>query len=152
MSQSDSSYPHLVVAVVCERDGRYLMIEEESDGAICFNQPAGHVEIGESLIEAAVRECREESGHHFTAEAICGIYQWRNQQNGIDYLRFVLCGQASQPPKPLALDSAIIACHWLTYEEIVARRAALRSPMVLAAIDDWRGGQRYPLSLVRPLE
>ena len=134
------------VAAIIERDGRYLVVEE-TDGVHpehVFNQPAGHVDPGETMLEAVVRETLEETGLHFTPQAFLGVYHLK-AKNGRDYLRSAFIGTVPEGQEPAPRDSVILACHWLTREEINARP---RSSVVVACIDDYLAGTRYPLSLV----
>ncbi len=141
--------PHATVAAVVERDGRYLCIEERIRGRILLNQPAGHLEPGESVMEAAVREAREESGHTIELEALIGIYQWRSPGSGKHFLRFAFAGKSLAYDPDLELDEGIIRAIWLTPDEVRAREADLRSPMVLAGIEAHASGVRAPLDLVK---
>src|SRR5512139_1109885 len=100
--------PHVTVAAVVERDGRFLVVEENVEGHIVFNQPAGHVEQGESLLEAVERETVEESGRTFTPEALIGLYSWTNAGNDITYLRFAFTGGVSERDPARKLDEGII--------------------------------------------
>lgn len=143
--------PHLTVAAVIERDGRYLMVEEISDGQQVFNQPAGHVEEHEKLLDAVRREVMEETGRDFEPEAICGIYRWHNPHNQVTYLRISYSGRCSERLPGSELDRDILATHWLDYAQLQAHQAQLRSPLVLRGIDDYLTGQRLPLDLVDEL-
>lgn len=139
--------PHITVAAVIERDGRFLLVEEEADGRRVFNNPAGHLEEGESLYAAVVREVLEETALHFKPSALIGIYQWRNPANKESFVRATFYG----PPGPEAgtqLDADILALHWLTLDEVRALGSQLRSPLVLKSLEDYRDGIRYPLSVL----
>ena len=140
--------PHVTVAAVVERDGRFLLVEEETDDGIRFNQPAGHLECGESLSEAAVREALEETAYGFVPECLVGIYNWRHPQRDLSYLRFAFGGYVIAHDTQRALDAGILAAHWLTLDEIRARQAQHRSPLVMRCIDDWLAGKRYALDLL----
>lgn len=144
--------PHLTVAAIVERDGYFLMVEEDSEGRRVFNQPAGHVEDGEALLAAVQRETLEETTRHFTAQAITGLYRWRNPLNQATYLRVAFCGSCSEVDDGAALDRDIIASHWLSREELWQRESELRSPLVLRCIDDYLAGQRLPLDLFTELK
>ncbi|RKZ85820.1 MAG: NUDIX hydrolase [Candidatus Parabeggiatoa sp. nov. 1] len=139
--------PHLTVAAIIEYEQRFLLIEEQSDGLTVFNQPAGHWDKGETLIEAVARETLEESAWHFKAQAIVGIYQYTSPANQITYLRVCFCGQHHRHELDRTLDTGILRTVWLTRES-VANLSNLRSPMVLRCIDDYLAGIRYPLSLI----
>lgn len=143
--------PHLTVAAIIERHGRFLVVEEESEGRRVINQPAGHVEENESLCDAVVRETLEESGRHFQPEAITGVYRWRSPLNGVTYLRIAFCGSCGERDSEAKLDSGIIATHWLDAASL-QHSSRLRSPLVLHCIHDYLAGQRYPLDLIDELK
>jgi len=138
--------PHITVAAVAERDGRFLVVEEEADGAVVFNQPAGHLEPGETLIDAVVREVLEETAWEFEPEGLLGVYLYPTPT--VDYLRFCFAGRATVHHPDRALDRGILRAPWLTREEIAAT-GRMRSPLVLQCIDDYLAGHRYPADLVR---
>lgn len=144
--------PSVTVAAVIERDGRFLMVEEHSAGGLRINQPAGHLEPGESLIAAAVREALEESAHVFSPTALVGTYLSRNVSSSrggmsVTYLRFAFAGTVGeQLQRPL--DDGIVRTLWMTREELAASAARHRSPLVLRCVDDYLRGQRAPLELV----
>lgn len=138
--------PNVTVAAIVERDGKFLLVEERISGEIIYNQPAGHLEQGESLIDATVREVLEETACRFTPEALVGFYRWKNPHSGVTYLRACLTGPCSEPEPGRALDEGIIAARWFTREE--ASKLPTRSPMVLRCIDDYLAGARHPLSLL----
>jgi ADP-ribose pyrophosphatase YjhB (NUDIX family) len=137
--------PRVTVAAVIQRENRFLLVEEEVNGHAVFNQPAGHLEAGESLVEAAVRETLEETAWRFIPSAITGVYRWPHPDNGITFLRFCFTGTVSDHDPARPLDAGILGCHWLTREELLTRPQ--RSPMVLRCVDDYLAGRRYPLSL-----
>jgi len=134
----------VTVAAVIEREGRFLLVEERCAGRLVLNQPAGHLEHGESLLAAVAREVREESGHSFTPTHIVGFYLWRSE-GGTTFLRAAFCGTAEPPAAPATLDDGIVGLHWLSREQILKRSAHLRSPTVLRCLDDYLAGHRYPL-------
>lgn len=140
--------PNVTVAAVLERDGRFLLVEEETEDGIRYNQPAGHLECGEALVDAAVREALEETAHHFVPEALVGIYSWRHPQRDVTYLRFAFAGALTGHEPGRALDAGIRAARWLTLDEIRALAPQHRSPLVLRCIEDWLAGKRYPLDAV----
>ena len=139
--------PHITVAAVIERDGRFLLVEEQSGGRTVYNQPAGHLESGENLVEAVIRETREETAWHFQPLALSGIYQWTNPENQIGYLRFCFTGTCHDHDPDQSLDTGIIRTWWLTRDDIMARAHQHRSPLVMRCIDDYHAGKRYPLEL-----
>ena len=140
--------PHVTVAAVIEREGRFLVVEESVEGRLVFNQPAGHVEAGESLLEAVSRETLEESGRTFTPEALIGVYSWTNPGNDITYLRFAFTGNVSERDATRKLDEGIIDTLWMSRDELLAQSTKLRSPMVMRAIDDYLAGRRFHLDLL----
>lgn len=144
--------PNVVVAAIVERDGRFLLVEEDADGAHVINQPAGHLDEGETLLDAVVRETLEETAWHFKPEALIGIYRWPRPNRGITYLRFAFTGRLTSHDPNRALDRGIIRTLWLTADEVRRERARHRSPQVERCIDDYRAGHRYPLSLLREFE
>lgn len=142
--------PHVTVAAVIERDGRYLMVEETIDGQLRLNQPAGHLEEDETPLQAVIREVREETGHHFEPRGLVGIYLWR-QPEGRTFLRLTFHGPAMEPAEPAALDPDIERALWLTPEDIRAREDQWRSPMVGRCLEDRLSGRSFPLELLRDM-
>jgi 8-oxo-dGTP pyrophosphatase MutT (NUDIX family) len=141
----------VTVAAIVERDGRFLMVEERAATGLVLNQPAGHLEQGESLVTAVVRETIEETGHHFEPSHIVGFYLWRSE-SGTTYLRVVFCGTAEPSADVAPLDDEIVAVHWLTRSQLLSKQRHLRSPMVLRGIDDYLSGRRYPLNCLTYLD
>jgi 8-oxo-dGTP pyrophosphatase MutT (NUDIX family) len=141
--------PNVTVAAVIERDGKFLLVEEETDGGVRFNQPAGHLDPDESLVEACVRETLEETAWHFTPTALVGIYQWPRPQGDATYLRFAFTGQLGEHETGRALDTGILQALWLTQEEIRAMQERHRSPLVQQCIADYLAGRRFPLDLIK---
>lgn len=140
--------PNVTVAAVIEKEGRFLLVEEETDDGLRFNQPAGHLECGEALVDAVAREALEESGHHFQPQSLVGIYSWRNEARNVTYLRFAFAGEVTGFDPERKLDEGIVAARWLTLDEVRANADRHRSPLVLQCIEDWLGGKRYPLELL----
>ena len=136
--------PDVTVAAVIERSGRFLLVEERIRGRLVLNQPAGHLEDGESLLEAVVRETLEETAWHFTPESLLGIYQWRSPR-GHSTLRFAFTGSVQGHDAARPLDPPVVATHWFARTDIAQRAAQLRTPLVLRCIDDWLAGRRLPL-------
>lgn len=143
--------PDLTVAAIVERDGQFLLVEERAGNAMVFNQPAGHVERGEELIAAVIREALEETAWSFRPEALTGIYLWEQPEKQKSFLRFAFCGQVTTHDPLRRLDRGIARAVWLDRSEIAARTPRLRSPMVLKCIDDYLEGRRYPLSIVQTM-
>lgn len=140
--------PSVTVAAVVERDGRFLMVEERVAGRLVLNQPAGHLEAGESLVEAVVREALEETARPFRPAAIVGVYLWHGAGERPAFLRVAFCGEAGAPEPGRGLDPAIAGCRWLSRDELLARSGSLRSPLVLRCVDDYLAGARHPLDLL----
>jgi 8-oxo-dGTP pyrophosphatase MutT (NUDIX family) len=137
----------ITVAAIIERQGRFLMVEE-TDGVNperVFNQPAGHVEPGESALAAVVRETFEETGLAFEPQHLIGLYHLQ-ARNGLDYLRICFSGAVPEDAVPAPRDPQILACHWLTREGIA--QAGPRSSIVLQCLDDYVSGRRLPLEAV----
>src|SRR5580658_2596044 len=147
-----SRTPEITVAAVAETEGRFLVVEERINRRLVFNQPAGHVERGENLLEAVVRETREETAWRFTSEAFLGAYLWRHPRTGRASLRFAFIGSVTDHDASQPLDHGILRTHWLTRDQLVARAARLRSPLVLRCIDDYLAGQRRPLDGIGHLD
>lgn len=140
--------PHATVAAIVERQDKFLLVEERSRGQLVINQPAGHLEPGESLLQAVVRETLEETAWHFQPEALTGIYHWRNPDTGNTFLRACFCGAAVAHEAERALDEGIVRALWLDRAQLLARGEQLRSPMVMQCIDDYLAGKRYPLDVL----
>lgn len=144
--------PGVTVAAVVERDGRFLLVEERTDEGLRLNQPAGHLDPGESLAQAVVREALEETAHHVEPAACVGVYmsRYRNEAQGADatYLRFAFACRLVGFDPGRVLDEGIVRALWLTPGEIRARGAAHRSPVVMRTVDDYLAGRRYPLELI----
>jgi len=142
---------HVTVAAVIEIDGRFLLVEELQNGEIVLNQPAGHLEEGETLLAAAMRETHEETAYDFTPEFIVGVYVYRSTDNDITYLRVCFGGRCGTHYPDQPLDPAISAAIWLDRASLVARTGEHRGPLVLQCIDDFLAGQSYPMSLLHHL-
>jgi 8-oxo-dGTP pyrophosphatase MutT (NUDIX family) len=143
--------PHATVAAIVEQNGKFLLVEEVTDRGNRFNQPAGHLEDNESLLEAVVRETLEETAYTFEPTALLGIYHWKHEHNATTYLRFAYIGNVTAHQAELKLDEGIIRAVWMTADEIRANAGLVRSPQVLICIEDYLNGQRYPLSVVTHL-
>jgi ADP-ribose pyrophosphatase YjhB (NUDIX family) len=142
--------PSITVAAVIERGGRFLLVEEEDEGRIVFNQPAGHLEQHESLVEGCRREVLEESGWHFRPSDLVGIYRWSRpgpaSGASVTYVRFTFCGELGEHEPGRKLDAGIVRALWLDADEIRASRERHRSPLVLRCVEDYLAGRRYPLA------
>ncbi len=139
--------PHATVATIVEQNGRYLLVEEVVDGKTVLNQPAGHIEKDESILEAALRETLEETGWKVALTDLVGVYNY-TAPNGVTYFRFSFAANAVEQVPNAKLDTGIIGPQWLTLEELEARRPQWRSPMVKRCIEDFAAGKRYPLELI----
>ena len=143
--------PRVTVAAVIERQGRFLLIEEETSEGLRLNNPAGHLDPGESPAEGCAREALEETAHHFTPTALIGVYLSRRQRNGgedVTYIRLAFCGELGELEAERALDTGIVRTLWMTEKEIRASADRHRSPLLLRCLDDYLAGRRYPLDLV----
>jgi len=138
--------PSVTVAAVIERDGKFLFVEELVDGRRVINQPAGHLDPGESLAAACAREVLEETAHRFEPTGLIGVYRWYYEPKDVTFLRFcfrgTLLGEENRP-----LDKEIIRLLWLTPDEVKASAAA-RSPLVYRCVQDYLAGRNYPLDLL----
>lgn len=141
--------PNVTVASLLEREGRFLVVEERTHDGLRFNQPAGHVEPGESLLEAAVRETLEETAHVFAPEFLVGIYQWTVPGSDLTYLRFAFGGRDGGARADRELDEGIVRALWLTPDELRECRERHRSPLVMQCVEDWVAGRRHALDLIR---
>ncbi len=143
--------PDVTVAAVVEQDGRFLFVEERVRGQLVLNQPAGHLEAGESLIDAVCRETLEESAWDIEATYLIGIYQWTSPRDGVAFMRFAFAARAlRRHARPL--DQGIERAIWLTAEELIQHAVPLRSPLVEACVRDYRAGQRHSFELLRNLD
>ncbi len=143
--------PSVTVAAIIERDGRFLLVEEQTSDGICFNQPAGHLDPGESLEQAVTRETMEEAAHDFMPTALVGVYMSRylSSRTGLEvtYLRFAFAGEVGKSyDQPL--DEGILRAVWMDYDELVDSQYKHRSPLVMQCVDDYLAGKRAPLSLL----
>jgi 8-oxo-dGTP pyrophosphatase MutT (NUDIX family) len=142
--------PNVTVAAVIERDGRFLLVEEETPDGVRLNQPAGHLERGETIIAGCTREALEETAHRFTPTALLGVYmsRYKSRRAGteITYLRFALTGTVGEREEGRRLDRGILGTTWLTAGELRERSVEHRSPLVMQCVDDYLAGRRLPLS------
>ena len=140
--------PHTTVAAIIERDNKFLMVEELIQGVQVINQPAGHLEPDESLVEAVIRETQEETAWSFIPEAITGIYLWKHPDNGESFLRVAFFGSCNNHKTSQPLDDGIQAAVWKTRNELMQQQDKLRSPMVIKCIDDYLAGKQFPIDLL----
>jgi len=138
--------PSVTVAAVIERDGRFLLVEELQEGRRVLNQPAGHLDPGETLVAACAREVMEETAHRFEPGELVGIYRWYYAPADVTFLRFCFSGRilgVTGTP----LDKEILELHWLSPRELKDRTRQHRSPLVQQCVDDYLAGRRFPLDL-----
>jgi 8-oxo-dGTP pyrophosphatase MutT (NUDIX family) len=144
--------PNVTVAAVLEKDGKFLLVEEETAQGVLFNQPAGHLELGESLIFAVKRETLEEAACEFEPQHLLGIYRWHSRTSDTTYLRFAFTGRLLAHHPGRKLDEGILRAVWMTPEEIRATSARHRSPLILRCVEDYLAGKRYPLDIITHYE
>ncbi|MGH7803960.1 MAG: NUDIX hydrolase [Candidatus Binatia bacterium] len=143
--------PHVTVAAVVEREGRFLLVDEETDQGRLYNQPAGHWDPGETLLEAVVRETREETGLRFTPRSLVAIHHWHDPSNDFTYLRFSFAGDVEGDESARSVEPSIYGLVWMTVDEIRAANDRMRGPQVLACVENHLGGRRVPLDLIERL-
>ncbi len=146
--------PNATVAAIIEQDGRFLLVEEETPDGLRLNNPAGHLDCGESLVAACVRETLEETAYDFTPTTLLGVYmsrQLHSVEGDITYMRFAFCGELGAFHPERHLDTGIVRTVWMTADEIRASTARHRSPVVLQCMEDYLQGISYPLSLIHQL-
>jgi ADP-ribose pyrophosphatase YjhB (NUDIX family) len=144
--------PHITVAAVIERDNKFLLVKEMVEGIAVLNQPAGHWEAGETLVEAAQRETLEETGWEFYPTALVGIYRWQHPRKDETFLRFTFCGSCSDNQISTDLDDGILEANWLRADEILALPdIKLRSTMVIESLNDYLAGKRYDIDMLRDI-
>ena len=143
--------PNTTVAAIIEQNGKFLLVEEQTERGNRYNQPAGHLEDGETLIQAVIRETMEESAYEFMPAALLGIYHWKHDLNDTTYLRFAFIGKAGKHYPMQELDDGIVQAVWMDIDEIRDKANLMRSPQVLTCIEDYLAGKRYPLQVVTHL-
>jgi 8-oxo-dGTP pyrophosphatase MutT (NUDIX family) len=143
--------PHATVAAIVEDNGKFLLVEETTDRGNRFNQPAGHLEDNETLLEAVVRETLEETAYAFEPTALLGVYHWKHEHNDTTYLRFAFIGKVSGHQPQLPLDDGIIRAVWMSAEDMREQAMLMRSPQVLTCVEDYLSGQQFPLSVLTHL-
>ena len=149
MIEQAAPRPAVTVAAVVERDGRFLLVRERTRRGLRLNQPAGHLESGESLPDGAARETLEEAAWRVEPYALVGIYRWQAPDNGATFVRFAYAAKLVSHEAGRKLDADVVDALWLGYDEIVARMDEHRSPLVLRCIDDFRAGSHWPLHAVQ---
>ena len=145
--------PNVTVAAIIEHDNKFLLVEEYADDetVTVFNQPAGHLEKGESIIDAVIRETLEETAWHFRPSALVGVYRWPHPTKDLTYLRFAFAGEITKHEPDRQLDDGIVATTWKSHDEMLALGPRLRSPQVVQGIDDYLAGQRVSLDIFKDL-
>jgi 8-oxo-dGTP pyrophosphatase MutT (NUDIX family) len=144
--------PEVTVAAIVELDKRFLVVEERISGRLVLNQPAGHLEDRETLVEAVIRETREETAWRFHPEALVGTYLWRSPDTGRSFLRFAFCGRVDDHRPRQPLDLGIVRALFASHEQLLAQSSRLRSPLVLHCLQDYLLGKRQPLDSVACLD
>jgi 8-oxo-dGTP pyrophosphatase MutT (NUDIX family) len=140
--------PEVTVAAIVELDRRFLIVEERIANRLVLNQPAGHLEDRETLLEAVVRETREETAWRFRPESLIGTYLWRSPVDGRSFLRFAFCGTVDDHRPQQPLDKGIVRALWMSHEQLLAQSARLRSPLVMTCLQDFLLGKRQALDSV----
>lgn len=140
--------PHVTVATVVEHEGKYLLIEETSNKGLVFNQPAGHLDPNETLQQAAVRETLEESGWEIELQGVIGAALYTSPHNQVTYHRTTFYAKALSYDPERPLDQGIVRAVWMTYEEMCANAAKMRSELVISSVQQYRNGHRYPLEII----
>jgi len=143
--------PNVTVAAIIEKDGKFLLVEEETADGVMFNQPAGHLENGETLLDGVKRETWEETAHRFEPTGLLGVYHWKHPKKDITYLRFAFTGNDLGHDPAQQLDEGILRAVWMTPDEVRATQDRHRSPQVLTCIELYLAGQRFPLSVLTHL-
>ncbi|UCH47266.1 MAG: NUDIX hydrolase [Betaproteobacteria bacterium] len=137
--------PNVTVAAVVERDGRFLLVEEETSNGLQLNQPAGHLEADETIVAAVQREVLEETAYDFLPEQVTGIYRWTKPGSDLTYLRFTFSGRLGRHHPDRLLDEGIVQALWMSREEVLGSVARHRSPLVVRCMEDYLSGKRYAI-------
>lgn len=144
--------PNVTVAAIIEQNGKFLLVEEQTPDGLRLNNPAGHLDPGETLMQGCAREALEETTHRFQPTALLGVYLSRVQHaatsEDITYVRFAFCGELGDVQAGRTLDAGIVRTLWLSLDELRASSERHRSPLVLRCAQDYLAGQRFPLSLI----
>ncbi|MDX1489951.1 MAG: NUDIX hydrolase [Pseudohongiellaceae bacterium] len=145
-------HPHQTVATIVEKDNKFLLVEELIDGETVINQPAGHLEQNESLIDAAIRETFEETAWKVRPCALLGVYKYTAPSNQVTYIRTCFIAEAIEHIPSSPLDQGIIRAIWLSEQELEQRQAQLRSPLVLSVIKDYLAGKQCSLEFIQDFD
>lgn len=140
--------PDVTVAAIINKNDKYLLVEEQTKNGVLFNQPAGHLEPNESIIQGAIRETLEETGYSFTPQWLLGVYRWHSQTIDTTYLRFAFLGTAICHDHARKLDKGILRATWLSINEIYKLADRHRSPLVIKCIEDHLSGKKYPIEIL----
>ncbi len=143
--------PNATVAAIIEQNGKFLLVEEETDRGNRYNQPAGHLEDGETLLQAVIRETMEESAYEFMPDALLGVYHWKHDHNDTTYLRFAFIGKVGMHYPMQELDAGIVQAVWMSIDEIRDKAGLMRSEQVLSCVEDYLAGKSYPLEVITNL-
>jgi 8-oxo-dGTP pyrophosphatase MutT (NUDIX family) len=143
--------PNATVAAIVEKEGKFLLVEETTSRGNRFNQPAGHLEDNETIINAVIRETLEETAYDFCPSALLGIYHWKHDHNHTTYLRFAFIGSVGKHYAEQRLDDGIIRAVWMSIDEIREKKALMRSDQVLTCFEDYLAGKHYPLETITHL-
>lgn len=143
--------PNTTVAAIIEQNGQFLLVEETTDRGNRYNQPAGHLEDNETLIQAVIRETLEEAAYDFTPTALLGVYMWKHPHNNTTYLRFAFIGKAGVHYPMQELDEGIVRAVWMGIEEIRDKKNLMRSPQVLTCFEDYLAGKRCAMDVITNL-
>jgi 8-oxo-dGTP pyrophosphatase MutT (NUDIX family) len=144
--------PEVTVAAVVSHDRKFLLVEELIEGRLVLNQPAGHLEVEETLLAAVIRETREETAWRFSPDALVGAYLWHGAREARSFLRFAFSGDVDDHRPEQPLDQGIVRAVWLSPEEMLVQRERLRSPLVMRCVEDYLVGNRQPLDPVAYLD
>ncbi|MFW5439140.1 MAG: NUDIX hydrolase [Methylophilaceae bacterium] len=143
--------PNATVAAIVEKNGKFLLVEETTSRGNRYNQPAGHLEDNETIIQAVIRETLEETAYDFSPDALLGIYHWKHDHNDTTYLRFAFIGNVGAHYPDQALDDGILRATWMSIDEIRDKQAVMRSSQVLTCFEDYLAGKQYPLETITHL-
>jgi 8-oxo-dGTP pyrophosphatase MutT (NUDIX family) len=143
--------PNTTVAAIIEQNGKFLLVEEKTERGNRYNQPAGHLEDNETLIEAVIRETMEEAAYEFMPEFLLGVYQWKHTLNDTTYLRVAFIGKAGKHYPMQELDDGIVQTVWMSIDEMRDKASVMRSPQVLTCVEDYLAGKSFPLEVITNL-